>query len=62
MSGLAQETSEAVQEVLEEEASVSTERILRRRTIQIHSPPRRKSRRLQKQEAEAFEIKLETFQ
>ncbi len=57
MSGLAQEASEAVQEVLEEEASVSTERILRRRTIQIHSPPRRKSRRLQKQEAEAFENK-----
>ncbi len=57
MSGLAQEASEAVQEVLEEEASVSTKRILRHRTIQIHSPPRRKSRRLQKQEAEAFEDK-----
>ncbi len=41
MSGLAQETSEAVQKVLEEEASVSTKRILRRRTIQINSPPRR---------------------
>ncbi len=44
-------------EILEEEASVSTERSLRRRTIKIQSSPRRKSRRLQKQEAEAFEDK-----
>ncbi|XP_016383448.1 A-kinase anchor protein 9-like isoform X2 [Sinocyclocheilus rhinocerous] len=57
MSVLAQEAPETDQEVLEEEASVSTERSLRRRTIQIQSPPRRKSRRLQKQGAEAFEDK-----
>uniref|UniRef100_A0A8C1LLU8 Uncharacterized protein n=1 Tax=Cyprinus carpio TaxID=7962 RepID=A0A8C1LLU8_CYPCA len=57
MSALAQEAPETDQEVLEEEASVSTERCLRRRTIKIQSPPRRKSRRLQKQEAEAFEDK-----
>ncbi|KAL0192847.1 hypothetical protein M9458_011143, partial [Cirrhinus mrigala] len=52
-----QEAPEAVQEILEEEASVSTEKSLRRRTIKIQSPPRRKSRRVHKQEAEAFEAK-----
>ncbi|XP_016130818.1 titin-like isoform X2 [Sinocyclocheilus grahami] len=57
ISVLAQEAPETDQEVLEEEASVSTERSLRRRTIQIQSPPRRKSRRIQKQGAEAFEDK-----
>ncbi|ROL40955.1 Soluble lamin-associated protein of 75 kDa [Anabarilius grahami] len=53
ISGLTQEAPEAVQEILEEEVSVSTERSLRRRTIKVQSPPRRKSRRVQKQEAEA---------
>ncbi len=57
ISGLGQEAPETVQEILEEEASVSTERSLRCRTIKIQSPPRRKSRRLQKQEAEDFEDK-----
>ncbi|XP_058632825.1 trichohyalin-like [Onychostoma macrolepis] len=61
MRTLAQEAPETDQEVLEEEASVSTERSLRRRTIKIQSPPRRKSRRLQKQEAEAFEDKTRNF-
>ncbi|KAK9974370.1 hypothetical protein ABG768_022471 [Culter alburnus] len=53
ISGLTQEAPEAVQEILEEEVPVSTERSLRRRTIKVQSPPRRKSRRVQKQEAEA---------
>ncbi|XP_026067897.1 uncharacterized protein LOC113049611 [Carassius auratus] len=57
MGSLPQEAPATDQEVLEEEASISTERTLRRRTIKIQSPPRRKSRRLQKQEAEAFEDK-----
>ncbi|XP_067264086.1 midasin AAA ATPase-domain containing protein [Chanodichthys erythropterus] len=57
ISGLTQEAPEAVQEILEEEVPVSTERSLRRRTIKVQSPPRRKSRRVQKQEAEVFEDK-----
>ncbi|XP_050966054.1 LOW QUALITY PROTEIN: trichohyalin-like [Labeo rohita] len=57
MSSVAQEAPEAVQEILEEEASVSMERSLRRRTIKIQSPPRRKSRRVHKSEAEGFEAK-----
>ncbi|XP_016356540.1 uncharacterized protein LOC107699718 isoform X2 [Sinocyclocheilus anshuiensis] len=59
MSVLAQEAPETDQEVLEEEASVSTERSLRRRTIKIQSPPRRKSRRIQKQGADVSEDKTE---
>ncbi|NP_001128614.1 midasin AAA ATPase-domain containing protein [Danio rerio] len=57
ISYLAHEVAEAVQESLEEEVPVSTERSLRHRTIQIQSPLKRKSRRLQKQEAKAFEEK-----
>ncbi|XP_039517854.1 midasin AAA ATPase-domain containing protein isoform X4 [Pimephales promelas] len=53
MSSLAQEAPEAVQVNLEEEVPVSTERSLRRRKIKVQSPPRRKSRRVQNQEAEA---------
>ncbi|XP_056093887.1 midasin AAA ATPase-domain containing protein [Rhinichthys klamathensis goyatoka] len=53
MSSLAQEAPEAVQEILEEEVPVSTERSLRHRKIIVQSPPRRKSRRVQNQEAEA---------
>ncbi|XP_051748606.1 trichohyalin-like isoform X2 [Ctenopharyngodon idella] len=53
ISGLTQEAPEAIQEILEEEVPVSTERSLRHRTIKVQSPPRRKSRRVQKQEAEA---------
>ncbi|KAK7165009.1 hypothetical protein R3I94_003404 [Phoxinus phoxinus] len=54
MSSLAQEAPEAVQEILEEEAAVSTERSLRHRKIKVQShTQRRKSRRVQNQEAEA---------
>ncbi|XP_077087781.1 uncharacterized protein LOC143739292 isoform X2 [Siphateles boraxobius] len=52
MSSLAQEAPEAVQEILEEEVPVSTERSLRHRKIKVQSPPRRKSRRVQNKEAE----------
>ncbi|XP_059406118.1 midasin AAA ATPase-domain containing protein [Carassius carassius] len=62
MISLGQEAPEAVQEILEEEASVSTERSLRRRTIKIQSPPMKKSRRAQRQEAEVFEDKTVTVQ
>ncbi|XP_043096027.1 silent chromatin protein ESC1-like [Puntigrus tetrazona] len=61
MHDLAQEASETDHEVLEEEASVSTERSLRRKTVKILSPPRRKSRRLQKKEAETFEDKTKNM-
>ncbi|XP_048045160.1 trichohyalin-like isoform X2 [Megalobrama amblycephala] len=57
ISSLTQEAPEAVQKILEEEVPVSTERSLRRRTIKVQSPPRRKSRRVQKQEAKFFEVK-----
>ncbi|XP_051955157.1 titin homolog [Xyrauchen texanus] len=43
----------AVQEIEEEEAPVYTERILRRRTVRVQSPPRRKSKRLQKKDSES---------
>ncbi|CAM4538626.1 unnamed protein product [Leuciscus chuanchicus] len=51
-TSLAQEAPEAAQEILEEEVPVSTERSLRHRKIKVQSPPRRKSRRVQNQEAE----------
>ncbi|KAK2911718.1 hypothetical protein Q8A67_003851 [Cirrhinus molitorella] len=62
MSSVAQVAPEAVEEILEEEASVSTERSLRHRTIKIQSPPKRKSRRVYKQEAKAFEDKTGNVQ
>ncbi|XP_051522108.1 trichohyalin-like [Myxocyprinus asiaticus] len=40
-------------EEMEEEAPVYTERILRQRTVTVQSPPRRKSKRLQKQDSGA---------
>ncbi|XP_056314461.1 titin [Danio aesculapii] len=57
MSGIARGAADSVQEILEEDPQISTERSLRRRTIIVQSPPRKKSRRVQKQEAEAFEDK-----
>uniref|UniRef100_A0A672MP59 Zgc:194398 n=1 Tax=Sinocyclocheilus grahami TaxID=75366 RepID=A0A672MP59_SINGR len=60
MSSFDQEAPEAAQEILEEEASASTERSLRCRTIKVQSPPIRKSRRVQKQVAEGFEAKTGT--
>lgn len=62
MISLGQEAPEAVQEILEEEASVSTERSLRRRTVKIQSPPIKKSRQVKRQEAEVFEDKTGTVQ
>ncbi len=44
---------------LEEEAPVSTQRSLRRRTIRVQSPTRRKSRHIQKQGAKVFEDETE---
>uniref|UniRef100_A0A671KVV6 Zgc:194398 n=1 Tax=Sinocyclocheilus anshuiensis TaxID=1608454 RepID=A0A671KVV6_9TELE len=62
MRSLAQEAPETVQEVLEEEASGVSERSLRRRTVKIQSPPIKKSRQAQRQEAEVFEDKTVTVQ
>uniref|UniRef100_A0A8C1ZFP3 Uncharacterized protein n=1 Tax=Cyprinus carpio TaxID=7962 RepID=A0A8C1ZFP3_CYPCA len=62
MRSLGQEAPKAVQEVLEEEASVSTERNLRHRTVKIQSPPIKKSRRAQRKEPEVFEDKTVTVQ
>ncbi|XP_051549976.1 trichohyalin-like [Myxocyprinus asiaticus] len=50
MTSLAQE--KAVQEILEEEAPVYTERSLRRRTVRVQSPQRKKSKHVRKQESE----------
>ncbi|XP_073697292.1 uncharacterized protein [Garra rufa] len=60
MRSVGKEAPKAVQEILEEEGSVSTERSLRRRTIKIQSTPIRKSKRVQKVEAEVFEDKTGT--